>query len=249
MSDWGKFIREAYWDLRAGRGLDLRALRAWALQSVVERRGVSLRVHRGLSYPVVRSILDGTYEASERHLLEAALQPGDVVMELGAGLGYVSSVCARIAGSDKVFVYEANPMMEPMIRDTFRLNGVAPALHICMVGQEAGTASFHVGRDFWTSSTEPGVQQARTVSVAVVPLRQELARIRPSVFIVDIEGGEYEVFRDFPPHDCRLIMLELHPRVLGEARAAEVLQRIEAMGFTCSASREDSYLYRRNPAP
>jgi hypothetical protein len=33
-----------------------------------------------------------------------------------------------------------------------------------------------------------------------------------------------------------MILLELHPRVLGETRAAEVLSAIEAMGFQLSAT-------------
>lgn len=245
MKNWLQFVREAYWQLQAGRGVDLRALWAYLTKSVVDLRGVRVRVHRSLSYPVVRSLLDASYEASERSLIEGALHRDDVVVELGAGLGYVSSVCARMTDSRRVFVYEANPMMESMIRDTFHLNGVDPALHICMVGQAPGTTTFHVSRDFWTSSTVRGAQSSEAVTVQVVSLREELARIKPTVFIVDIEGGEYDLFRDFPPHACRLIMLELHPRVLGEERAAEVLHWIEAMGFRRSASVEDSYLYQR----
>ncbi|HTB45471.1 MAG TPA: FkbM family methyltransferase [Acetobacteraceae bacterium] len=245
MKGWGQFIKEAYWDLRAGRGVDLRAFRAYLLQSVIDLRGVRVRISRRLSYPVVQSLVRATYEASERRLLESALRPDDVVIELGAGLGYVSSVCASMTDSSRVFVYEANPMMEPLIRDTFRLNGVNPALQICMVGKSAGTTTFHVSRDFWTSSTVPGSQRGATVAVKVVPLRDELERINPTVFIADIEGGEYELFREFPPHVCRLIMLELHPRVLGEERAAEVLRWIEAMGFVLCATVEDSYLYQR----
>ncbi|HVC60148.1 MAG TPA: FkbM family methyltransferase [Acetobacteraceae bacterium] len=244
-----QFIREAYWEFRAGRGVDRRAFWAYLMQSVIDLRGVRIRIHRSLSYPVVRSILDASYEASERNLLEGALRHDDVVVELGAGLGYVSSVCARLTDSRRVFVYEANPMMEPLIRDTFRLNGVDPALHICMVGKHAGTTTFHVSRDFWISSTLPGAHHGQAVSVRVVPLREEMERTRPSVLIVDIEGGEYELFRDFPPHACRLIMLELHPRVLGEERATEVQRWIEAMGFRCSATLQDSYLYERMAAP
>lgn len=245
MLEWSQFAREAYWEFRAGRGIDPRALRAYLLQSVIDLRGIRLRVHRGLSYPVVKALLNANYEASERHLIESVLRPNDVVMELGAGLGYISSVCARITDSSRVFAYEANPLMEPMIRDTFRLNKVAPALHICMVGKAAGTETFHVSRDFWESSTLPGSRHGRAVTAQVVPLRDEMERIQPTVFIADIEGGEYELFRDFPPNACRLIMFELHPRVLGEQRAAEVLQQIEAMGFRLRQTLEDTYLFER----
>ncbi len=36
-------------------------------------------------------------------------------MELGAGLGFLSTYCAKIMGSDNVVTYEANPALEPYI--------------------------------------------------------------------------------------------------------------------------------------
>jgi Methyltransferase FkbM domain len=129
------------------------------------------------------------------------------------------------------------------------INSVDPTLKICVVGKNAGTTTFYVSRDFWTSSTVPASYHGEKVTVEVVSLRDELERIKPTVFIADIEGGEYELFRDFPPHACRLIMLELHPRVLGKQRAAEVLHWIEAMGFCLRATMHDSYLYQRAAYP
>jgi FkbM family methyltransferase len=249
MKNWIQFIREAYWEFRAGRWVGFHVIEAYLMRSIVDVRGVRIKIHRSLSYLIVRSLLDASYEASERSLLESALRPEDVVFELGAGLGYVSTVCARMTDSRRVFVYEANPMMEPMIRNTFGLNGVDPTLHMCMVGKDAGTTKFHVSRDFWASSTLPHTDHSEPVTVRVVSFQEEMDRVKPTVLIVDIEGGEYDLFREFPRHVCRLIMLELHPKVLGETRAADVLHWIEAMGFRCSATMQDSYLYERVAGP
>ena len=149
----------------------------------------------------------------------------------------------------RVFVYEANARMEPLIRDTFRLNAVDPALHICMVGADAGTATFHVTSLFLSSSTVPGVPHSEAVTVPVVSLRNGLERLRPTVLIVDIEGGDYQLFRDFAPNACRLIRLELHPGVMGELCANQILHWIEALGFRLTATAENSCLYQRVAEP
>ena len=240
-----RFFREVYWTLRDGRGLDITAIRAHLLRSIVEVGGVRIRAHPALSYNTVKSLVAATYEGPERTLIESMLHPDDVVMELGGGLGYISTVCARLTDSSRVFVYEANPLMAPIIEDTHRRNNVSPELNICMVGSAAGATTLHVAREFAETSVIAGNNDATPVTARVVALRDELARIKPTVLITDIEGGEYDLFRDFPPHACRLIMLELHPHLIGEQRAMETLGAIEAMGFHLAAQLQNSYVFNR----
>jgi FkbM family methyltransferase len=245
MSSLFHFVKDVYWELRAGRAVDLLTFAAYVSGRTIDLDGVKLRLHRQLSFALARSIVGRKYEASERKLLEAELRPDDTVMELGAGLGYISAVCTRIVGSERVFTYEANPRLEPLIRDTFALNQVSPTLSICMGGKQKGTIPFFLARDFWVSSTVRAPIHIEEVTVGVVPLQEEIDRIKPTVFIADIEGGEYELFRDFSFPTCRLIMIELHPHVLGEARAREVVERIEAMGLRVKSRDCDCYLFER----
>ena len=242
---WCRVLRESYWDLRAGRFPDLKRFRVCMTGSVVNVRGVRIRIHRSLSYSLASTLVHQVYEAPERDLIEGKLRNDDVVMELGTGIGYLSTYCAQIVGSHRVFTYEANPKMERLIRDTYRLNEVCPSLRICSVGRDSGTIAFHIHRDFWESSTLPLKQPEEITTVSSVSLGDELARIEPTVLIVDIEGGEYEIFRNFPPNSCRLIMLETHPGLLGKDRTAQVLAWIHEIGFKIDAIAGDSYLFLR----
>src|SRR2546425_537784 len=52
-----------------------------------------------LSPQVERTVSRGRYEQDEFRLIEQVLSPGDVVLEVGAGLGLVSAYCAKRLGS------------------------------------------------------------------------------------------------------------------------------------------------------
>ena len=75
-------------------------------RSHVDLGGVRLRVGAHLSPAIQRAIYRGYYEAPELACLRRA----------------------RRVGSERVFTFEANPALRPLIEETFRLNGVAPWL-------------------------------------------------------------------------------------------------------------------------
>ena len=97
---------------------------------VVTVAGVKIRLGRHMSPQVERTVSRGRYEQDEFRLIEQVLSPGDVVLEVGAGLGLVSAYCAKRLGSSRVFAYEANPDLEACIRETFSLNEVQPTLEM-----------------------------------------------------------------------------------------------------------------------
>ena len=119
---------------KAGIRAKLRALKLAARQRfrprVVTIGGV--RVPRDpamIPDEVIALIYQERWEAEAR-LCREALRPGDRVLEIGAGTGFIGSLCARICGSENVLSYEANPRLEPLIRRTYALNGVSPTLRM-----------------------------------------------------------------------------------------------------------------------
>jgi FkbM family methyltransferase len=153
------------------------------------------------------------------------------VVELGAGLGIISTLCAKKVGGDKVFAYEANPQMIPLIRDTYRLNGVQSIyLKNCILGEKDGEATFYLHEDFWRSSTVP-FAPADSVRVPVVNASEELDAIKPSFLICDIEGGEFDLFKTLSyPMSLTKILIEVHPQ--GGNEVDRLLADFYAAGFT-----------------
>ena len=198
---------------------------------IVTVAGVQIRVGRHMSPRVERAVSRGLYEQDELRLIGEVLSPGDVVLEVGAGIGLVSAYCAKRIGSSRVFAYEANPDLEPRIRETYSLNQVRPTLEMCAVGAQAGKVTLYRGRHLWSSSILRPTGSVRPVEVPVKALSEIARDIRPTLLIVDVEGAEGELFdRAHLPTVTRIIV-ELHERVIGTTNAARVRSRLTAIGF------------------
>lgn len=263
MSETLQALKQLYWSQRShfaswrrhnppgeiGRKFALRA-RAWR-HPIVELEGVKLYRGSGLGIAVLEAIESRQYETPESRIVRHALKPGDSVLELGTGLGFIASMCARQVGNENVHTYEANPALEPVIRRNFRLNRVAPHLDIALLGDDVGWITFYVMKNFWSSSTIKRHPQAKPIQVPTKRFNDELARLRPSFLIIDIEGGE----RDFI-HYARLdgvqkICIELHPHVIGRESVAEVEAFFISHGFheDLTVSDPEHKLYLRQPDP
>lgn len=200
-----------------------------------DNHGVLLPVkHRLVSPGIAREIYLGDYETKEIEIISRRLSPDDVILEVGAGLGYLSTYCAKRNGSDRVFTYEANPDLIPLIRETHAKNGVSPSLTNAMLATGDGEREFRIEADFWASSAHRG--GGRAITVRQVDLNTELARIRPSFLIVDIEGGEAEFFADANLASVRKICVETHADVLGNELLSAMFARIIGQGFALDFS-------------
>jgi FkbM family methyltransferase len=211
-----------------------------------DNHGIMLPVKHALVSPgIAREIYFGDYEAKEIEIISKRLAADDVVFEVGAGLGYLSAYCARRTGSDKVFTYEANPELIPLIRETHARNGVAPTVTNALLARGEGEREFHIEDDFWASSAHRG--GGRAITVKQLDLDCELGRIRPSFMIVDIEGGEAEFFAGADLSTVRKICVETHPDVLGDRLLSEMFAGLIAQGFALDFSliRKNVFFFHR----
>lgn len=222
-------LKPALIQLRRSLLLAFRNLRKPA---VVSHAGVRMAVGDHLS-PVLRKfIYGGDYEKSELKAIRENLEPDDVVMEVGTGLGFISLQCARRIGADRVHTFEANADLEPFIRQNYGLNGLSPNLAICLLSDRAGEADFYVEPDFWGSSTIRKGEASSARKVAMRSLNDEIRRIRPTFLILDIEGGEYDLLRildDF--HTIEKLAIELHEEVIGPEKIESIKRRVVDSGF------------------
>ncbi|MCX7897676.1 MAG: FkbM family methyltransferase [Rhodocyclaceae bacterium] len=214
---------------------------AWA-----DNHGILLPLRHALISPrIAREIFLGDYEAKEIEIIRKRLTEDDVVFEVGAGIGFLSSYCAKRVGSEKVFAYEANPALLPLIQETYARNGVSPSLTHGMLGHGDGVREFYLDDEFWASSAHR--QGGRSITVPQIDLNAELTRVRPSFLIVDIEGGEAEFFSLADLASVQKICLETHPGVLGDHTLSEMFARIFGQGFSLDFSliRKNAFFFYR----
>ncbi|MGI9592819.1 MAG: FkbM family methyltransferase [Myxococcota bacterium] len=209
----------------------LRPLGVLARGGVTEVSGIRVALSPRFSYKLMRRVCQGGYEDDDVLKVRATLEPEDVVLELGAGLGVVASACAQIVGSERVFCFEANPALERDIRRTFELNGVEPSLEMAAVGPRAGEVELWIGKHFWSSSLVEREKLDETVRVPQRALRDVLEAHDPSYLMVDIEGGEYELFRGADLRNVRKLAIEMHPHVIGSEKVDEAMGWLQDAGF------------------
>jgi FkbM family methyltransferase len=213
-----------------------------------DNHGVMLPVKHALVSPhIAREIYMGDYEAKEIEIISRRLASDDVVFEVGAGLGFLSAYCARRTGAERVFAYEANPELIPLIRATHARNNVAPTLINALLAKGDGEREFHLEDDFWASSAHRS--GGRAITIRQIDLNSELARVRPSFLIVDIEGGEAEFFADAELSMVRKICVETHADVLGDRVLSEMFAGLVAQGFALDFSliRKNVFFFQRSP--
>ena len=174
---------------------------------------------------------------SERHerrfaiIVLAKLRPDDVVLEMGSGLGFISTLCAKQIGSDRVFTFEANPALIPFIKRVHALNGVQPEVTNAAVGTAQADVPFYVSREIVSSSVIPPGDAPPPVMVRQIDINQALATIKPTFVISDIEGAEGAVFDVARLEGVRLVGIETHTKALGERGIANLSARIRSQGF------------------
>ncbi len=180
------------------------------------------------------SLRSGEYEAKEAAAVLKAVQDGDTVMELGAGIGFISSVIAKHRNVKAVHAFEANPRLIPLIRRVHAENDI-DNVHVnnAILGRAAGTATFYIRQNFLSSSLsrddEGGVIAEEPIEIR--PTRATSQDIRPDVLICDIEGAEVDVIPDMDLSSVRAAIIELHPQWIGSEGVAAVFKAMMQAGL------------------
>ncbi len=197
--------------------------------------GVILSVPDGLATPgILEKLTMGTYEADEAKAVSRCVQPGFRVLDLGAGIGYVSALAAMRTGAENVLAVEANPELVPVLEANLAANGQAGAtvLHGAVAGEapEGSTAAFTLAPSFTASSL--GGHGMRRVEVPLIAMADLLQSHRPNVILMDIEGGEALLFDR--PWNCplRYFVVELHPKKYHARVIQKIVDFMSAMDMT-----------------
>jgi FkbM family methyltransferase len=209
--------------------------------------GIYIPVYPSMGYSVLRFLNAGKYELGEINIIKKTLESKDRVLELGTGLGFISAYCSRAIGNDMVTTYEANPYLENNIRKLYKRNNTAPHLKFAMLGNKKGEQSFYISKNgFFTSSALP-LEHSMLITVPVEDMNECVKKIDPTYLVMDIEGGEFDIFSSIKFNNIRKIQFELHPKVLGEEKALSIFRLLEANGFVKdhSLSCENNFFYKK----
>ena len=196
--------------------------------------GVHLALPKGLATPSIREKLEnGTYEEDEARGADRCVRPGFRVLELGAGIGYVTAICAQRAGPENVLSVEANPALLPVIEANLRRNGVpgVTLVHGAATGPVAlgATGSFAVSEGYTGSSLDGKGQRAQVPLISVHDL---IRAHKPHVVLMDVEGAEADMFSRAWKCPLRFCVMELHPKKYSPRTIKRIVDFMSQMDMT-----------------
>jgi FkbM family methyltransferase len=211
--------------------------------------GIIIPVYLKYGYSVLRFIDNNEYEQGEITIIKNTLHAGEKVLELGTGIGFVSAYCAKIAGDENVSTFEGNPSMKKSIDKLYALNKVNPNSTIALLGNENGSKTFYKNKSSFLASSAANDRSKKLTAFQVeeMKLNDIIQKLQPTYFIMDIEGGEYDIFVIIDFQSIRKVQFELHPQILGDQKCDEIFTVLNKNGFIKDAllSGGQNYYYYR----
>jgi len=149
-------------------------------------------------------MLAGTYETEEIELMRQFLKPRQVILDVGANVGYLTRFFGRATGPDgKVYAFEPNPLIFSLLSRNvanlkqvsvfnFGLSSSAGAFPLFLAGNNHSVASFAKGYPAihlaFHENVEPGSIQAKVVIGDEFLSREGIGRV--DLIKIDVEGWE-----------------------------------------------------------
>lgn len=209
-------------------------LRITLKPKIVSISGVKINLESPLiSLDLKKYFYNESYEGHELNILKNSLCKNDIVLEVGAGIGFISTFSALQIGSERVFAYEANPEMVLKINETYKLNDVNPVIKNAILSNTHELVNFYLEPNFWSSSTTKRSNQAQCINVQTININKEILKIKPTFLILDIEGGEVELIPliKFECNSIKFILIEMHPHIVGKHQSSSVISCLLAYKF------------------
>jgi FkbM family methyltransferase len=203
---------------------------------VVELSGIMIPINEDIFSPtIIHSIRSGEYEWQEADKLPAIIKEGDRVLEIGAGIGYISSLIARDSRVGAIRVYEANPKLIPLILNIHKINNInnVEVFNGVLSDNNINSESkFYLREDFWASSLvkDPWEYEA-IIDVPNIGFSHEITTFRPTLIICDIEGGELDLFVNGDLGGVERVYMEVHQEVLGGQGMKQLFDAMSEKGF------------------
>jgi FkbM family methyltransferase len=141
----------------------------------------------------------GAYERAVQDVLVELVQPGDVVWDIGAHVGYFTLLLSHLVGpSGKVVAFEPVSDNRLRLEESLRLNGVANVVVRCeAAGSSCGQVMLHSrGSSLTWTLRGDEVDPTAVLSVPSVTLDEVAAKGEPPALLkIDAEDAEVDVLR------------------------------------------------------
>jgi FkbM family methyltransferase len=170
----------------------------------------------------------------------SVVRPGDIVLDIGANIGYYALIESTIAGdTGKVYAVEPVPRNFDILQENVTANRASNVeLHNLALGDHTGTAQMFVSdHSNWSRLAVTAVpdKMIETTEVTVSTADEFLRnKTPPDVIRMDVEGYELRILRGMKEtlgSSAPRIFVELHPNLMERKDIDEIFDILESYGY------------------
>lgn len=143
--------------------------------------------------------INGIYEQKTINYLVKTIPHGGVLIDVGANIGAISLLTARLRPDVRVYAFEASPYIFSFLKNNIEQNHLTNILAINKAVHETSDTEmeFYAPEDEFGKGSFSQTYSNKPELVNTIRLDQFLAQnnINPNVIKVDVQGYEYYVFK------------------------------------------------------
>jgi FkbM family methyltransferase len=186
-----------------------------------------------------RTMYLGLFEPSETRLLRQLLTPGDIFIDVGAHIGWFTTIASkRVGDSGQVYAFEPYGSNAAMLKENVAHNNCANVRVVeAALGSQPGTLTLARGGQDSGGVTALDWASDGRVQVPMTTLDQAVADVGPIMLMkVDVEGWEAHVLGGGARTLTRTkyVLIEINRPALAKAKSSseELFDLLRNAGFT-----------------
>jgi FkbM family methyltransferase len=235
-----------------------KCVRSRTIGRVVELLGNRVRID-GLVFSTDSPVIDtrdksamlvALYELSERTLVGRWLPAHLPIVEFGGGLGIVSCVANRkLAKREQHVVVEANPRIVGLLEQNRDLNHCGFQVVNKALAYGAESVKFTFQSNFLSGRVGDESAEVATVPATSLQAVADASGFDQISVICDAEGAEAFLVKqelETLRQRVRFLLVEIHPEFLGNEGVSQVVETLEASGFTLRERSGDNWAFTRD---
>lgn len=184
-------------------------------------------------------IIHGIREYHATKFMKKFLKSEEVVVDIGANIGYYVILESKIIGSEgTIYAIEPVPRSFELLQKNIILNECNNVItYQYAIGDRTGTTTMNVGEHLNLSTIHDGdLEVKEQIRVNILTLDNFLSDKRsPDLIRMDVEGYEYEIIKGMKEtlmlNKPLKLFIEMHFNILGKDKSGEILRILQDSGF------------------